>query len=248
MLNDNKKKNIEDLISTYPRPRPPLSSEMADAFDQIYKENRQRKTFIQKISEYLESWMHKKISETPGKRLLEIGAGTLNHVKYERSYETYDIIEPFTDLYKESPEIEFISHRHKHIDDLDQMTKYDKIFSVATLEHITDLPYYIGKSAHHLQKNGVFQAGIPSEGGLLWGLSWRISSGLSIKLRTGLDWSEYMRHEHINNANEILQLIRFVFGEVNILRFPMPLHHISLYVLIQARFPQQEIYRKLLSP
>lgn len=93
-----------------------------------------------------------------------------------------------------------------------------------------------------LKEYGVFQAGIPSEGGLLWGLSWRISTGLVFRLKTGLDWSEYMRHEHVSSAKEILQLIKFVFREVKISRFPLPFNHLSWYVYVEARFPRPETF------
>ena len=37
--------------------------------------------------------------------ILEIGAGTLNHLKYEKNYSVYDIVELFKNLYQDSIEI-----------------------------------------------------------------------------------------------------------------------------------------------
>ena len=32
-------------------------------------------------------------------KILEIGAGTLNHLKYEKNFSEYDIVEPFKNLF-----------------------------------------------------------------------------------------------------------------------------------------------------
>ena len=57
-------------------------------------------------------------------------------------------------------------------------------------------------AALRLEADGVFQAGIPSEGGFLWGIAWRLSTGISYYLRTGLGYGVVMRHEHIDSAFE----------------------------------------------
>ena len=239
--------NIDDLISSYPRKRPPMSPAMTEVFERIYKENRYRDSWVHKISEWLEAWMHRRVAQVSGKKILEIGAGTLNHLKYVRNSTEYDIVEPFKEMYENSPGLSRINSIYSNINELDISKKYDKIISIATLEHVTDLPYCIGMSARHLEKSGVFQAGIPSEGGLLWGLSWRISTGLAFRLKTGLDWSEYMTHEHINDAHDIMELVQYVFDEVRISRFPLPSHHLSWYVYIEARSPRLEVFEKILN-
>ena len=50
------------------------------------------------------------------------------------------------------------------------------------------------------------QACIPSEGGAFWWLSWRLSTGMSYYIRTGLDYGVAMRHEHVNTAPEIVAI------------------------------------------
>ena len=48
----------------------------------------------------MESWAHKIISKKKFEKnkILEVGAGTLNHLKYEKSFSEYDIVEPFKKL------------------------------------------------------------------------------------------------------------------------------------------------------
>ena len=51
----------------------------------------------------MESWLHKKVAKTEGfnKKTLEIGAGTLNQLDYERC-KIYDIVEPYETLFQNS--------------------------------------------------------------------------------------------------------------------------------------------------
>jgi hypothetical protein len=46
-----------------------------------------------------------------------------------------------------------------------------------------------------------------------------------------------MRHEHVNSAPEIIDLTRHLFRECSLARFPLPLHHLSLYAVLTARDP-----------
>jgi hypothetical protein len=86
--------------------------------------------------------------------------------------------------------------------------------------------------------NGVFSAGIPSEGGFLWGFAWRASVGLSFRLRTGLDYGDLMRHEHANRAVEIEAIVRHFFRNVRVRRFPTPARQFSLYTFLRCQEPR----------
>ena len=203
--------------------------------------NRDRRTTLAKFSNFLESWMHRKVAadgqanhEGP---ILEIGGGTLNHPRFEPEGAPYDVIEPLSELFSGRPEMARIRNLFEDIREIDPQTTYDRIISIATLEHLTDLPLVTAKSAFLLAEDGIFQAGIPSEGGLLWGLSWRLSTAIMFRIKTGLDWSEHMRYEHVNDAGEIIEIIRYFFDEIHVERFPTPFHQFSLYGYISARKP-----------
>lgn len=230
---------VDALLASYPRARPPLSEAMQKQYLATYTASREGKGLFYAITQYLESWMHRKISALQnGGNVLEIGAGTLNHLQYEKHHSSYDIIEPFTELYSGKPELQGIRNIYRDISDIPEGTHYGRIISVATLEHLTELPDALAASCKLLSKDGVFQAGIPSEGGFLWGATWRASVGLNFRIKTGLDYGELMRHEHVNRADEIIQLVRHFFHEVRISRFPLPHGHLSLYAYIEARKPK----------
>lgn len=225
--------DIEHLIASYPRTRPPLSPQHQRIFESEYKQNRQGGTVITAISQKLESWMHKKVALSVSGSILKLGAGTLNHVPYEK-FQYYDIVEPFHYLYADSIDRHKIRNAYDSIHAIPASSTYSRIISIAVLEHIQDLPDVLVKSYELLDDGGVFQAGIPCEGGLLWGLAWRMTTGLAYRLRTGLSYRAIMRHEHINNYFEITKLIEHTFKNIKISYFPALGVHGAFYAYIEA--------------
>ncbi len=177
------------LFETYPRRRPPLPAGWQAIYAETYKSSRDGQTFLYRLAQRLESWMHRVVSSSGrgSLRILEIGAGTLNHVRYESAECAYDIVEPFRDLYLHREELERINEVFEDIADVPDSKTYGKIFSVAVLEHVSNLPSVVARSGLLLEKGGVFCAGIPSEGGFLWGLAWRCTVGLAAWLKLGLN-------------------------------------------------------------
>src|ERR1051326_2559119 len=95
---------IDELLKSYPRVRPPLSPAHESLYLAEYKVNRNGASTVTGLVVKLESWMHRKIAEgRAGGRILELGAGTLNHLPYEREFVVYDFVEPFTALWENSP-------------------------------------------------------------------------------------------------------------------------------------------------
>lgn len=232
---------IQSLLDSYPRTRSPLSKELEDFYVEIYKQSRNGKGLLYGLTQKLESWMHRKIAQySNGAQVLEIGAGTFNHLSYEKNDVNYDVIEPFKDLFVNSPFAAKVQNIYADIAEIDVNKRYNRIISIAALEHIVNLPENIARSGLLLEKSGVFQAGIPSEGGFLWGVAWRSTVGVAFWLRTKLNYGDLMRHEHINDAQEIITLIKYMFQNVRVQWFPMPFRHLALYGYIEASNPVLE--------
>ena len=234
----------ESLIATYPRTRPALPHANNRVYVSEYQKTRgenKHKPLMSKLSSYVSGWMHRKVSQfaKPSGAVLEIGAGTLNHLPHEKTHAAYDIVEPFKALYEKNPALSQIRSVYEDIRQI-KVVQYDRIVSVAALEHLTELPYALAKSGLLLKQGGVFQAGIPAEGGLLWGAAWRLSTGLAYRLHNGISYRPVMRHEHINSASEIIELTQYFFNDVSLAYFPLPAIHASLFIAITARGPNLE--------
>ncbi len=238
---------LEELLASYPRQRPPLPPAQQAIYVTEYRDNRTGANPVQRAAQWAESWMHRRIAaNAPAGPVLELGAGALNHLPYESCRE-YDVVEPFTELYRDSPLRGRVRHFYRDITEVPRDSRYRRILSVAVLEHLEDLPLNLALAGLLLAPGGLFQAGIPSEGGFLWGLGWRCTTGLSYRLRTGLSYGTLMRHEHINTAPEIIALTRHFFPGLRVRRFPLPAHHLSLYACLEAPAPEPDRCRAFLA-
>ncbi len=240
-------KNIEvdELFATFPRSRPPLPIKYQEIYEREYLLNREGEKTIESLAKGVEAWMHRKVAGRTSKTTLEIGAGTLNHLKFEKQIVHYDAVEPFRSLYKDKLEVHQVNEIYATLDQIPSEQRYDRIISVAVLEHMTNLPKETAQAALHLSPNGVFQAGIPSEGGLMWWLGWRMTTGLSYWMRNRLDYGVLMRHEHVCQATEIITVVKALFEDVKVQRFPLPFHHLSLYAYVEAHRPRLELAKHL---
>lgn len=233
--------SVEAILGSYPRTRSPLTPAHEKVYAEQYKINRTGATAVDGIAQKLEEWMHRRVAAVPGGPVLELGAGTLNQMRYEREGLAYDVVEPFRELYEGRPEAARVRDFYDYTQDVPADRRYQRITSVAVLEHLPDLPSDVARSALLLADTGVFQAGIPSEGGLLWWMGWRFATGIGYYLRTGLDYGVLMRHEHVNDAKTILAVVGHFFEQVRVSRFPTPVHQLSFYTYLEARKPRRDV-------
>ncbi len=205
------------MFNNYPKSLKPLPSEYKKIYTKHYLENRHGKTSISKAAKYMESWMHRKvandISDVTKKSTLELGAGTLNHLPYEPEH-TYDIVEPYQELLMSAQHNHRIRNVYKDITEIPNKNAYNRIISIAVLEHLLDLPGVVARCALLLTKDGNFRAGIPNEGTILWKLGYKLTTGLEFKRRYKLDYNVLMQYEHVNSAAEIETVLKYFFKNV----------------------------------
>ncbi len=226
---------INSLLASYPRKRPPLTGEHEAIYVEEYKLNRGGNSLLYRVVHSLEVWGHRVIASNGiSGSVLELGAGSLNHVPFEDNVPTYDCVEPLREFYENSPHRSRVGKIFDDIKEVPESSKYERVVSFAVLEHLDDLPSVVAQSGLKLASHGVFQAVIPTEGGFLWGMAWRCTTGIAYRMRTGLDYKVLMRHEHINTALEITGIVRYFFRQVRIKRFPLPMHHLSFYNYLEA--------------
>lgn len=229
-------------LAKFPKSRPELPARHRAVYEREYALNRSGRGPLYAAVAKLEGWMHHAIAaRKPNGPILELGAGGLNHLSFEAEASECDVCEPLADLLLNKPlppQVRTVLKDYRELGNLEG--GYSKILSIAVLEHLEHLPYVVAQSALLLAPAGVFQAGIPSEGGALWGLSWRLSTGLAYRLRTGLDYGILMRHEHINTADEIEAIVRRFFADVKVRRFPFDAKHLSMYTYLEGTNSRRE--------
>jgi len=237
------------MFDDFPKIRPRLPKEIEEIYSAHYKSNREGQTAASSLAQRVESWLHRQVAndvantENSAKVTLELGAGTLNQLQYEPEVHPYDIVEPFTELFNNSPLLERVRNVYSDISEVPSNCRYDRITSVATLEHVCSLPEVIARSGLLLAENGVFRASVPSEGTLLWTLGWKLTTGLEFKLRHGFSYGLLMKHEHVNTAREIEEVLNYFFKEVKCKVFGLT-KSISLYRYYECRNPRIERCRE----
>lgn len=231
----NKYLEFEKILARYPKKRIKLNDEYKKIYNRHYMRNRSGEGITNLISQKMESWMHKKVSKLSGVNILEIGAGNLNHVKYESNFTYYDIVEPFTELYFNSPQRKTIRNIFISLEDVKE--KYDKILSIATFEHMLNLPREIDQCKKLLKKNGVLQIAVPCEGEIAFKLGWMLTTGIAFRLKHKLDYSKLIKYEHVNSLKEISILLNNNFVVTKFERSPLflPIKNFSFYAYFECK-------------
>ena len=234
---------IKEMLSRFPKTRKELPEEYKRAFDDYYEKNRNANTTVTKASSQMEGWMHKKIAKTTiyinDYGTLEIGGGTLNQLGYEEKIKRYDVVEPNEEWINNSEYRDMIDDLYSDIRDVPEGKLYDRITSCACFEHILDLPYVIAKSVTHLTDEGVLSIGIPNEGRFLWRFGYLNTTGREFKKKYGLNYEICMKHEHVNTADEIEELLRYFFDDINVKLYGIG-KELSFYRYIECKKPNKE--------
>ena len=221
-------------LNLYPKKRINLDLNYKKIYENHYIHNREGKGIGNYLSKVMESWMHKKVASVIKKDILEIGAGNINHLRYEKNYLNYDIVEPFENLYRNNPQKKKIRNIFNSLHQVNN--KYDKIISIAVLEHLTDLPNEIQLCKKLLKDDGIFQVAIPCEGEFAFKLGWMLTTAISFKLKYKLDYSRIIEYEHVNTMDEIITILKHHFNIKKIKRSPfiLPFKNLSFYAYLEC--------------
>lgn len=206
-------------FSGFPKIRPVLPPEYEKIYLQHIQENRRGQSPASRLSTGLEGWMHRRIARdargnNQSPATLEIGAGTLNHLPYEAQHAAYDIVEPAHYLFDDSPFLSRVRTIYDDVKDVPDNTHYDRIISIASFEHICNLPEVVAACGLLLKRDGQLRAAIPTEGGPLWKLGWMLTTGWEFKRRYGLDYEVIMQTEHVNTWKEVAEVLNYFFQDV----------------------------------
>ena len=239
------------ILDKFPKNRPELPIDIKNIYDKYYRTNRDGSTKATGLAQKMEQWMHHKVASDVTSGLqdnttLEIGAGTLNHLPYEKTVKIYDVVEPFEPLFENSPNIYRLRTRYKDITDVPTGLMYDRILSIAAFEHICNLPELVARATLLLKNEGCLRIAIPSEGSLLWYLGWRFTTGLEFFIKYKLNYAKLMQFEHVNSWREIKAVLDYFFSEISSKSFG-PTPNLSFYQFYECRLPNKKLAKEYLS-
>lgn len=236
------------IFPQYPKERPALPPAYQKIYVEHYRNNREGLTAASSVSRKLEAWLHRKVAAglAPGddKATLEIGAGTLNQLRYEDT-SPYDIVEPFNALYEGSPLLTRVRHIYADIEEVPAHHRYQRITAIATFEHVLALPKVVARACLLLGQGGSLRVSIPNEGSPCWKLGWMLSTGLEFRLKYGLDYGLLMRHEHVNTANEVEEVLRYFFQKVEVSHFGLN-RLLAFYRYCECSLPKPDLAEQYL--
>jgi SAM-dependent methyltransferase len=172
----------------------------------------------------------------PGGRVLEIGPGLGEHLKYEHlentEYHALELRPEIADeLRRRHPNVKVVTGNcEKSIPFSDAY--FDRILAIHVLEHLPNLPAALKEVFRVLKPGGEFRVVIPCEGGLAYGLAQQISSRRIFKKRYGMSYDFCIRSEHINLPNEILEELAVYFDTRDSAFFPLKVPSVTINIAI----------------
>ena len=165
-----------------------------------------------------------------GKRVLEIGAGDIRHIKYWQGtpaeYLLADISPEMMAFAKKRLEERGIAYRCLPVARNQTLAladaSVDVIVSFYSLEHLYPLRPYFDEFKRLLKPGGCLIGAIPTEGGLAWGGGRLLTSRRWFKKNTSIDPDKIICWEHPNFADHILDELDQAFTRQAIDYWPLP--------------------------
>lgn len=169
-------------------------------------------------------------------RVLELGAGIGKHIGYENlgRYDYY-VLELRSSL------AEKLVEKYKNVKVVvgDCQNKlpfpsdhFSRVIAVNLLEHLSRLEDTLSEVYRVLEPKGELNAIIPCEGGLVHTIARYLSAKRMYEKRYGISYDNYIKKEHVNNAQKILEKLVENFVIINQYYFPLNINIINFNLSI----------------
>jgi len=171
---------------------------------------------------------------------LELGCGIGNHIDYEDlEFQNYHVVDIRTNVLNE------VKKKYKNIKILnfDIQKKmpfnndyFDRINAIHILEHLSDLPSCIDEIHRLIKKDGLFQVVIPCDPGFFYQICRNISAKRIFEKKYKKNYDDFIKREHINSPQEIINIIEEKFKNVDRKFFPLSIPLIDINLCIGLSF------------
>jgi SAM-dependent methyltransferase len=165
-----------------------------------------------------------------GKRVLEIGAGDIRHLRYMQGKpQEYVLADISTEMMqfaqaklgeKKIPFKSILLDRNQPLPL--QSASVDVIISFYSLEHLYPLKPYLEEMHRVLKPGGTLIGAIPAEGGLAWGVGRMLTSRQWLKKNTTINYNKIISWEHPNFADKIIHNLDEMFLQERVQYWPFP--------------------------
>lgn len=197
-----------------------------DTYTTFYSENQRAG-----IGKYVNEAGYKVMSELDicSSKVLEIGAGDIQHLKYIKGnpdeYIIADVSEEMLQIAKEKLHLNDFKVRPVLLERGDSLpipsNSLDVVISFYALEHLHPLNQYLKDLYRVLKPGGILIGAIPAEGGLAWGLGRALTSRRWFKKNTNIDPDKIICWEHPNFSDEIITCLKNFFPTLSIEYWPL---------------------------
>jgi SAM-dependent methyltransferase len=179
-----------------------------------------------------------------GRTVLEIGPGSFAHMPWWRGkpakYVVADIDEAFLRTAVGKLEAAGVPHERQLLDrgalgsDWPfPAESFDTVVSFYSLEHLYPLEPYLNNIHRVLRPGGVLVGGIPTEGGVAWGLGRFLTSRRWVHRHTEVDLDKIICWEHPNYADDILRRLDAMFTREHQFFWPMGIPLIDMNLVVR---------------
>ncbi len=179
-------------------------------------------------------------TDLTGKKILEIGPGSLPHMKYwkqkPQQFDIADISQNMLTISYAKLTQEGISSTQFLMQDPAlpvEDASYDIIVSFYSLEHLFPLENYIEEFKRILKPGGLLVGAIPTEGGLTWGLGRYMTSRRYVRKHFSFDFDKITAWEHCNTAEKILKSLDANFKKMKYSFWPLHIPLIDINLIIK---------------
>lgn len=176
-----------------------------------------------------------------GKRVLEIGAGDIRHMRHWRGlpaeYLLADVSDEMLTFASQRLSEHQIPYRTLPVQRQQPLAlddaSVDVIVSFYSLEHLFPLRPYLDEFHRLLKPNGILIGAIPAEGGLAWGGGRMLTSRRWFKKNTTINPDKIICWEHPNFADQIVEELDQMFCREAMEHWPlrwMPVLDVNLII------------------
>ena len=235
-------------MTRWPKQLPALTPEQANAREDFVKHWHE---ILPNYYGIVEGFNHRyplkdwAASTSKRQRILEIGAGLGEHIRYENlshvDYHALELREEMAVCIRERfPQVKTVVGDIQ--EKLDFPAHYfDRIVAIHVLEHLPNLPAAVKEIYRVLSPSGRLDVVIPCEGGLAYTLARRISAQRIFEKRYQMSYDWFVRSEHVNLPDEILGELEHCFHRDRSQYFPLRIPSITMNLVIGLRLsPKRE--------